>query len=370
MSSIWPDTRLTDLLGISHPLVLAGMKGEATPALAAAVSNAGGLGSVGCGVPSAEELDHVCDTMKARTNAPFALNLWVLAEVPAESLIVAPDVKARLRRWYGALGAGDVTDAVSAPPSGLADAVVEVLLARRPPVVSFHFGFPGAGVVDRLKAAGIRLICSATTVAEAVALDRAGVDAVIAQGWEAGGHRGSHVPGLPGDGVGTMALVPQIVDAVRVPVIAAGGISDGRGIAAAFALGAAGVQMGSAFLRCPEAGTDPATRTLLGRARDTDTMVTDAVSGRSARAVRSPYAEDMADLAGRLPPYPSMYALSDPILAAGAGRSDAAVAAFPLFGQAAGLARELPAAEVFVMLVAEAQQCLRRLGPAKVADPG
>lgn len=145
-----------------------------------------------------------------------------------------------------------------------------------------------------MKGAGFVLLLSATDVAEARALEAAGMDAVIAQAWEAGGHRGSHVPTAPLDGVGTMALVPQIVDAVSVPVIAAGGIGDGRGIAAALALGAAGVQMGTALLRCPEAATDPASRARLRQATDRDTLMTDAVSGRSARAMRSRYGEEMA----------------------------------------------------------------------------
>jgi nitronate monooxygenase len=211
-----------------------------------------------------------------------------------------------------------------------------------------------------LREAGIRVIATATTVAEAVDLERAGVDAVIAQGWEAGGHRGSLRLTLPGEGVGTMALVPQVVDAVRVPVIAAGGIGDGRGIAAAFTLGASGVQMGTAFLSCPEAATDPERRALLARAGDTDTMVTDAYSGRPARAVVSRYALEMADLAGQMAPYPQMYDFSEPLVAAAAGAGEEAFASFHLYGQAAALNRAMPAGELVGRLVAEA---MARLGP-------
>jgi nitronate monooxygenase len=356
---MWPDSRVTDLLGIEHPILLAGMKGEATPDLAAAVSNAGGLGAVGLGVPAPDQVAEVSAALRARTNKPFALNLWVLEKAEPERLMVSPEVRARLQGWYDRLGAGEVPERVAPPPAGLSEALVDALVAGRPSVVVLHFGIPEARVIGRLKAAGVRLISTATTVAEARALEAAGMDAIIAQGWEAGGHRGSHKPTRPGDGVGTMALVPQVVDAVRVPVIATGGISDGRGIAAAFALGAAGVQLGSAFLRCPEAGTGAGTRARLEAAADSDTMVTDAVSGRSARAVRSAYAMDMADLAGRLPPYVSMYGLSGPLEAASAGRADEP-ATFHLFGQAAALGRAEPAADVVARLVSEAQGVMGR----------
>jgi nitronate monooxygenase len=193
-------------------------------------------------------------------------------------------------------------------------------------------------------------------VAEAKHLEQAGIDAIIAQGWEAGGHRGSQKPVAPMDGVGTMALVPQIVDAVRVPVIAAGGIADGRGIAAALLLGASGVQIGTGFLRCPEAGTDMERRKLLAVASDTDTIVTDSVSGRTARTHRSRYTEAMEETRRRLPAYPAMYDLSDPLTEA--GQDD--VASFHLYGQAAALARELPAGELISILLAEASYALRR----------
>ncbi|WP_312891308.1 NAD(P)H-dependent flavin oxidoreductase [Mesorhizobium silamurunense] len=196
------------------------------------------------------------------------------------------------------------------------------------------------------------IISTATNVAEARKLADCGADAVIAQGWEAGGHRGSHVPSGPGDGVGTMALVPQIVDAVKLPIIAAGGIADGRGIAAAFALGASGVQIGTGFLSCDEAGTDAPRRALIRSATDTDTMVTDAFSGRAARAKRTRYALEMEESRTPLPDFPQMYALTAPLGDADHARLDFA---FHLYGQAAALNRELPAGELMHALVAEAK---------------
>jgi len=213
------------------------------------------------------------------------------------------------------------------------DARLEQLLEVPPAVVSFHFGIPDERSMSALKSAGIALLSSATMVSEAQSPEAGGVDAIIAQGWEAGGHRGSHLPKPPAEGIGTLALVPQIVDAVSLPVIVAGGIGDGRGIAAAFALGAAGVQMGTAFLSCPEAGTDERRRALLRQARDTDTMVTDAFSGSSARTFRSRFAEEMERTRDPLPAFRQMYALSDPILQA-VGDDEAC---FDLYGQAAAL---------------------------------
>ncbi|HSO48355.1 MAG TPA: nitronate monooxygenase, partial [Rhizobiaceae bacterium] len=192
-------------------------------------------------------------------------------------------------------------------------------------------------------------------------LEAAGMDAIIAQGWEAGGHRGSHEPRLPADGVGTLALTPQIVDAVTVPVIAAGGIADGRAIAAAFALGAAGVQMGTAFLSCPEAATDDARRKLLRRATDTDTMMTDAISGRAARARRSRFAQEMERTREPIPDFRHMYTLSQPICDA----ADDDEASFHLYGQAAALNREIPAADLVSRLVEETFAVFARLGPQR-----
>lgn len=328
------------------------MAGASNPVLAAAVSNAGGLGSEGLGEATPQRAAEVIEAIRARTNAAFNINLFVNPGAP-------PLVGDKLRTWrdaltphYRATGLGDVPAADRGAPVTPSAEMIEVLLQLRPPVVSFHFGLPEAAIVARLKAAGTVIISTATTVAEAIALEAGGVDGIIAQGWEAGGHRGSHRPTKPGDGVGTLALVPQVVDAVRVPVIAAGGICDGRGIAAAMALGAAGVQLGTAFLRCPEASTEPAHRALLETATEIDTMVTDAISGRAARAVRSGFTEAMAGRDVAKPAFPALYDFTWPLVETGE-------ASFHLYGQAAPLARTLPAAELVETL---AQEALERMG--------
>lgn len=356
---MWPDHRLTRLLRIDHPILQAPMAGAATPALAAAVSNAGGLGALGSAEMSVDQINAAVTALRGRTNRPFNLNFFV-GDAPVTDPTVLARTRDRLRPWYERLGLGEPPETLPVLGPSFDDTRLALLLDLRPAVVSFHFGLPPAPALEALKSAGILILCTATTVAEAVALEAAGIDAIIAQGYEAGGHRGSHQPTAPAQGVGTMALVPQIVDSVRLPVIAAGGIGDGRGIAAAFALGAAGVQMGTAFLSCPEAGTDPARRALLARATETDTMVTDAFSGRSARAYRSAYAESMDQPREALPAFLQLYGLTDPMLDA---RQDD-IASFHLYGQAARLNRALPAAELLARLVSEAEAAFTRLTPA------
>jgi len=353
---MWPDRRLADLLRIDHPILQAPMAGAATPALAAEVSNAGGMGALGSAEMGADQVARAVADLRGRTNRPFNLNFFV-GDAPATDPQVLARTRDRLRPWYDRLGLGEPPDQLPDLGPSFDDTRLVLLLDLRPAVVSFHFGLPPAPALAALKSAGILILSTATTVAEAVALEAAGIDAIIAQGYEAGGHRGSHRPSDPWQGVGTMALVPQVVDAVRLPVIAAGGIGDGRGIAAAFALGAAGVQMGTAFLSCPEAGTDPARRALLARATEVDTIVTDAFSGRAARAHRSAYAEAMERAREPLPAFQQLYGLSDPMI--GAGQDE--IASFHLYGQAARLNRALPAAELVGLLVAETQAAVARM---------
>jgi nitronate monooxygenase len=352
----WPDDRLTDLLGLAHPIVQAPMKGTTTPALAAAVSNAGGLGSLGCAYMPPDALSGILAEMRRRTNRAFNLNFFAHGPVSPDAAVVE-NARRRLAPFYADKGLGAPPETLEPAPEAFGANHLEALLADPPAIVSFHFGLPAHRAVPRLKAAGCRILCSATTVAEARALAAAGVDAVIAQGWEAGGHRGAFAVGTDDEGCGLVALVPQICDAVSVPVIAAGGIADGRGIAAAFALGASGVQIGTAFIRCPESTASDAHRAAVAAAGDSSTRLTRAHSGRPARGHRTRYIDAMATETGELPYFPLMYQLSAPLQATGDPDFQ-----FSLYGQAGALARTEPAADVVARLVEEACAALARVG--------
>jgi nitronate monooxygenase len=352
---MWPRSDLLDLLGIVQPIVQAPMSGFATPALAAAVANAGGLGSLGCvGVPLARVREQVA-ALRQATNQPFNLNFFVHAE-PVPDPVRAAAMRAALAPFYAAYSAGPVPEP-SVPLSSFSDDDLALVLDLRPRVVSFHCGVPSVERITRIKEAGCLVLSSATTVAEARALEAAGADAIIAQGWEAGGHRGSFSDSAGAGLVGTMALVPQVVDAVQVPVVAAGGIADGRGIAAAFTLGASGVQLGTAFLACPEAATPLPHRVRLHEASDDGTVLTRIFTGRPARALRNQLASTVDDQMAL--DFPMQISLLAPLRQAA---GEAAQGDFAPFwaGQAAALARPLPAAELVERLAAEAQALLPR----------
>ncbi len=353
----WLDRRLQDLFAIEHPILQAPMAGAATPALAAAVSRAGGLGALGCGEMAEAPLRAAVAEIRARTDKPFNLNFFLYPE-PATPPEVLARATQRLQPWYDRLGLGPVPVPSGPRQPGFGPEKLRLVLDLAPSVVSFHFGLPAPDVMRALRGAGMTVIGTATNTAEARLLAAAGFDAVIAQGYEAGGHRGAHQPGgRSGDGVGSLALVPQVVDAVSLPVIAAGGIGDGRGIAAALALGAAGVQLGTAFLLCPETATPSAWRAALRQARDSDTIVSDAISGRPARTRRSAYALAMAQRHEPQPDFPTLYDLTWPLVEAGPPEE----ASFDLWGQAASLSRDLPAGDLLAELIRQTEAALIRL---------
>jgi len=349
----WPRTDFVELLGISHPIVQAPMPGFTTPALAAAVCNAGGLGSIGCAtLPTAAIREQVAAVRQA-TNRPFNLNFFVHAP-PVAAPEATARVRARLAAYFAEFGLGSVPEP-SEPFASFDEDRLDVIRELRPRVVSFHFGLPWAAAVRQIKEAGCAIMSSATTVAEARSLEAGGADVVIAQGFEAGGHRGSFSES-PGAGmVGTMALVPQIVDAVRVPVIAAGGIADGRGIAAAFALGASGVQLGTAFLGCPETAVPPLYRARLRAATDDATEVTRAFTGRPARAIRNRFVAEMGE--AETLDFPLQASLAGPLWQVADETARAQL--MPVWaGQAVALLRELPAGQLVERMAAEAQLVL------------
>jgi nitronate monooxygenase len=339
-------TSVTELLGMEHPILQAPMASAATPALAASVAEAGGLGALGSAMLAPDELRRQAAEVRERTDRPFQLNFF--CHEPPE---VGGDVAARAREYfaplYDELGLGEPPEP-AAPDIHFDEARLEALLEIRPPVASFHFGLPPRDALAAIRDAGIRVLASATTVGEAEHLEEHRVDAVVAQGAEAGGHRGSFLVEGDDGPVGTLALVPQVADAVNVPVIAAGGIADGRGLAAVLALGAGAAQVGTAFLVCPESGISPAYREALRHARADATIVTRSVSGRPARALKNRLT---SELSGVLP-YPAQLSLTAP-LRESAGQGDFQ----PMWsGQGAALAREAPAAEVVAEIVGAAER--------------
>ena len=344
-------------LGLTHPIIQAPMAGVSTPAMAAAVSDAGGLGSIGIGAVDATGARAVIDAVRGLTSRPFNVNLF--AHAPARP---QPDVE---QHWIEALTPLFRHYGVE-PPLALReiyrsfaedDAMLAMLVEVRPAVVSFHFGLPDARRIAALKAAGCLLLATATSLDEALAARAAGIDAVVAQGIEAGGHRGMFDPDAPDAALGVLPLTRLLVAQAGLPVIAAGGIMDGRGIRAALDLGAVAAQLGTAFIACPESSADDAYRTALFSPAAHQTLLTRAISGRPARCLPNRFTTWGTQTARAVPDYPITYdagkALNQAAKAAGEGGYGAQWA-----GQGAPLARALPAAELMALLVAEMQDDL------------
>ncbi len=337
----WPDSRVTELLGTRYPMVQAPMVGgPSTVELAAAVSEAGGLGSIAGAILSPDELRGAIRAVRERTSRPFAVNVFApLAPVEADPDAVER-VKRELARHRERLGLPQPV--LSPPPIWTVEQQLAVVAEERVAALSFTFGIPPLDGLD-----GVVLLGTATTPEEAVALEHAGVDIVVAQGAEAGGHRGTFIGSFEDGLVGLVALVPQVVDAVSLPVVASGGIVDGRGVAAALALGAEGAQLGTAFLFCFESGASPAWRRAL---RELPTIVTDAYTGRPARGARTSF---IVMLAAGAPPAP--YAIQRGLT--GDFRSVDGHGWY-LGGEAERLARELPAGELVATLARETTTAL------------
>jgi nitronate monooxygenase len=331
------------------PIIQAPMAGAHDEALAIAVADAGGLGSLPCALIGPDQIRAQVARFRERTRAPVNLNFFSHTMPPPDPAREAA-WQERLRPYFAELGAQPSGGPSRAPFDEQLCALVEEL---RPEIVSFHFGVPAAPLLARVKATGARVLSTATTVAEARHLEAAGCDAIIAQGAEAGGHRGMFLSDDVTAQVGTFALVPQVVDAVKVPVIAAGGISDARGIVAALALGASAVQLGTAYLRCPEATIRY--RAALATAADDSTRITNVFTGRPARGIANRLVRDLGPIAADAPAFP----LAAPMFAPLRARAEAA-GSFeftPLWaGQAAALTRELPAGELTRTLMREAEE--------------
>jgi nitronate monooxygenase len=359
---MWPDRRILDLFKIESPILLAPMAGAIDAEIAIAVAEGGGLASVPCALISAEKAREQVRIFRQRVAAPINLNFFCHEAVDADPAREAI-WRRRLAPYYRELGLDPDAPINAANRAPFDAAFCELLEELKPEVVSFHFGLPEAALLRRVKAAGAIVMSSATVVKEAVWLEGNGADIIIAQGAEAGGHRGMFLTDNLAEQPGTFALVPQVVDAVKVPVIAAGGIADGRGIAAAFALGASAVQIGSAYLRCPESKVSALGRAALAGARDDSTVITNVMTGRPARGVVNRAMREVGPISPDAPAFPHAATALGPLKQAAEkqGRAD-----FTNLwaGQAIGLGREMPAAELTRQLAADAQARMARFaGP-------
>ncbi|BCJ85062.1 NAD(P)H-dependent flavin oxidoreductase [Effusibacillus dendaii] len=355
---MWRKTKIAEILGISYPIIQAGMAGgPTTPQLVAAVSEAGGLGTLGAGYMTPEQIRSAVREIRKLTDRPFAVNLFV-DEPPVvleEQLAKANQQLDRFRKELGIeLGTRPSKYAESYPDQ------LAAVIEEKVPVFSFTFGIPSQEQMKRLQENGIVTVGTATTVREAVQLEQVGVDLIVGQGSEAGGHRGTFLAPVEHSLVGTLALVPQIVDAVQIPVIAAGGIMDGRGVAAALALGAEGAQLGTAFLACPESGAHPAQKAALLNSTDESTVLTTAFSGRTARGIRNRMITEMESHRDTIAPYPVQNALTRDIRQAAARQNKTDYMSL-WAGQASRLTTTKPAADLFADLVRETEEVLRKI---------
>jgi nitronate monooxygenase len=353
---MWPDRRIIELFKTEFPIVLAPMAGVMDADLVIAAALGGALGSLPCAMISAEKAREQVNVIRQRVSAPINLNFFCHEPVEADPAREA-GWKQRLESYHQELGLDPAAPVNAANRAPFDAAFCEVVEELKPEVVSFHFGLPDRALLRRVKAAGCLVMGSATIVKEAIWLEENGADVIIAQGAEAGGHRGMFLTENIAEQLGTFALVPQVVDAVKVPVIAAGGIADGRGIAAAFALGAAGVQIGSAYLRCPESKVSVPARVALAQARDDCTVITNVMTGRPARGVPNRVMREVGPISPHAPAFPHAATPLGPLKAAAEklGKVD-----FTNMwaGQAVRMGTDMPAAELTRALAGSA---LRRM---------
>jgi nitronate monooxygenase len=359
---MWPDTRLLDLFGIELPIVQAPMANATGVEMAVAVAKAGGLGSLPCAMLGTDKIRAGVSEFRAQSNKPLNLNFFCHAS-PAEDVAREQAWLTRLAPYYTALGATPPSLPLKAGLQPFGEETCALVEELRPAVVSFHFGLPAPSLLARVRSAGCKILSSATSVKEAVWLAERGVDAVIAQGAEAGGHRGMFLETEVAAQVGTFALAPQVADAVKVPVIAAGGIADARGVAAAFALGASGVQIGTAYLRCPEAHISELHRAALKRP-DPATAITNVLTGRPARGILNRFIAEQGPVNAEAPAFPLATQAAIPLrtIAEKQGSGD-----FSSFwsGQARSLGRDMNAEDLTRTIAEESLALLARLSASR-----
>jgi nitronate monooxygenase len=348
----WPDRRLLDLLHIEIPIIQAPMAGSDSVALARSVSSTGALGSLACALLSPDGVRDAVRALRYEMKRPFNLNFFC-HKMEAPDAAAIERWKTFLRPHYERAG----LDIETVPESRLRlpfdEEMCRVVEEVEPEIASFHFGLPAPDLVDRLKTRGVKVLSSATSVREAKWLESRGCDAIIAQGLEAGGHRGMFLETDIATQTGLFALLPQVRDAVSVPVIAAGGIADARGVVAAFALGASGVQLGTAYLFCPESNVSPLYRRALDQAADNQTALTKLFSGRPARGILNRYLQESVPMSDAAPAFPHAATLVAPLRAA--SEKAGSVDYMQLWaGQAAALGKSMPADRFTRKLAADA----------------
>jgi nitronate monooxygenase len=357
--TMWPDRRILELFKTEFPIVLAPMAGIMDAELVIAAAQGGALGSLPCAMLTAEKAREQVNIIRQRVSAPVNMNFFCHKPLTSDPKREAA-WKQRLAPYYKELGLDPATPIDAANRAPFDAAMCEVVEELKPEVVSFHFSLPDQALLKRVKAAGCMVMGAATIVKEAIWLQENGADVIIAQGAEAGGHRGMFLTENISEQPGTFALVPQVVDAVKVPVIAAGGIADGRGIAAAFALGAAGVQIGTAYLRCPESRVSAPARAALSQGLDNSTVITNVMTGRPARGIANRVMREVGPISPDAPVFPHAATALAPLKAAAEklGKVD-----FTSLwaGQAVRLGREMPAAELTRALAGDALSRMAKL---------
>jgi len=351
-------TKLTSALNIEYPILQAPMAGgPTTPDLVAAVSNSGGLGNLGAGYLTPEQIRSAILEIRQRTDRPFGVNLFV-PEQPSVSEETIAGMNDLLNQYRVELG---IATNPSIPKlSEMFEEQTQVLLEENVPVFSFTFGILKQEVIQTMKKRGIFVVGTATTVEEAMQLESAGVDAIVAQGSEAGGHRGTFLRNAADALIGIMALVPQIADHVSVPVVASGGIMDGRGLVASLTLGASAVQMGTAFLASPESGAHAAYKQKVMSSNEDCTEVTCAYSGKAARGIRTKFMNDLRFYRGTIPAYPIQNALTRDIRQAAAKANNPAYMSL-WAGQGLRLATDRAAAATIKQTIEQANDLLKRM---------
>lgn len=357
MTGTWAKNTLTEMLGIDLPIVLGPFGGASSVELVSSVSNAGGLGSYGLYGLTAKRITAIAAEIRALTDRPFALNLWLPMDEAQTQLPGQAEFDAYVQTLAPYFDELDLP-LPERPDSYLVSFAeqIDAAIAAKPNVLSFVYGVPSADVLERCREAGILVIGTATTVDEAVALDAAGVDAVVATGFEAAGHRVSFLRAAEESLVGTISLVPRVVDAVRVPVIAAGGVADGRGVAAVLALGASAAQIGTAFLACDESAANPPHRAELWSAHAAETVLTRAFSGRLARGIPNRMSRELANV--RHAPFPVQNWLTGQIKRAAAAQANPDLTSL-WAGQSAPLIHHTNSNDLITAIVRDVDAVLR-----------